>query len=149
VAPASTFSTLQQMLSPSKILGAASGIFSQSKDEPNVQTASDNVPSVKTETTSQVPSSSATTTSPRPFPQLAESPSKKEWVRQKNMEGASNPSIDAIMDMTGLEEVKQKVLNIKTKIDASTRQNASLKQECFNVVLLGNPGTGRCSRFDI
>ena len=101
---------------------------------------------VKAETTSQMPSSSAT---PKPFPKLAESPSKKEWLRQNNMEGASNRSIDAIMDMTGLEEVKKKVLNIKTKIDASKRQNASLKQERFNAVLLGNPGTGGCSRLDI
>ena len=97
------------------------------------------LPRVKAETTIQMPSSSAP---PKPFPKLTESPSRKEWLRHCNMEGASNPSIDAIMDMTGLEEVKKKVLNIKIKIDVSKRQNASLKQERFNAVLLGNPGTG-------
>ena len=106
------------------------------------------LPPVKAETTSQILSSSAPPTR-KPFPKLAESPSKKEWSRQKNMEGASNTSIDAIMNMTGLEEVKKKVLNIKTKIDVSLRQNASLKQERFNAVLLGNSGTGECSRLHI
>jgi hypothetical protein len=171
---ASTLSKLQQMLpSPSNLLATASSMLSRSIDGRDVQTpdnASSNssLPPVKAETTSQMPSSSdgrdvktssnnslqaetSQTTnqmpsSPKPFPKLAESPSKKEWLRQKNMEGASNPSIDAIMDMTGLEEVKKKVLNIKTKIDVSKRQNASLKQERFNAVLLGNPGTGGCFR---
>jgi replication-associated recombination protein RarA len=46
------------------------------------------------------------------------------------------------MDMTGLEAVKAQVLKIKAKIDVTKRQNTSLKDERFNVVLLGNPGTG-------
>ena len=151
----STLLKLQQMLpSPTKILASASSMLSPSTDGRDVKTSSDNassklnssLPPAKVETTSQMPSSSAP---PKPFPKLADSPSKKEWSRQKNMEGASNPSIDTIMGMTGLEEVKRKVLNIKTKIDVSIRQNASLKQERFNAVLLGNPGTGGCSRFDI
>jgi hypothetical protein len=152
----STLSTLQQMLpSPSEILATASSMLSRSTDGPgsdDVKTSSDKassnspLPPVKAETISQMPSSSA---SPKPFPNLAESPSKTEWLRQKNIEGASNPSIDAIMGMTGLEEVKKKVLNIKTKIDVNKRQNASLKQERFNAVLLGNPGTGGSSRLNI
>ena len=139
VVQTSTLSTLQQMLpSPSKIFATASSMLSRSTNS--------SLPPAKAKTTSQMPSSSAP---PKPFPKLAESLSKKEWLKQKYMEGASNPSIDAIMDMTGLEEVKKKVLNIKIKIDVSIRQNASLKQERFNAVLLGNPGTGGCSRFDI
>jgi hypothetical protein len=73
---------------------------------------------------------------------LKVSKAKEEWERQKRIEGASNSAIDAIMEMTGLESVKEKVLRIKDKIDTSKRQNASLKDERFNVVLLGNPGTG-------
>ena len=146
----STLSTLQQKLpSPSKILATASSMLSRSTDGRDVKpsSASDDASRNgslllgKAETTSQMPSSSAP---PKPFPKMAESPSKKEWSRQKSVEGASNPSVDAIMEMTGLEEVKKKVLNIKTKIDVSIRQNASLKQERFNAVLLGNPGTGGC-----
>ena len=150
-----TLSTLQQMSPPFNISATASAILSRSTDGRDIPTSPVNVPApsnsplppVKEETTNDMPPSGVV--SPKPFPQLAESPSKTEWSRQKNMEGASNPSIDAIMDMTGLEEVKKKVLDIKTKIDVSTRQNASLKNERFNAVFLGNPGTGRCSRLDI
>ena len=136
----STLSAFQQMLpSPSKI-------FASMLSRSTVGASSNSSSPAKAKTTSQMSSSSAT---PKAFPKLAESPSKKEWLTQKNMEGASNPSIDAIMDMTGLEEVKKRVLNIKIKVDLNNRQNASLKQERFNAVLLGNPGTGGCSRLDI
>ena len=60
------------------------------------------------------------------------------------MEGADNANIDAIMSMTGLEEVKAQVLKIKAKIDVSKRQGTSESDERFNVVLQGNPGTGMC-----
>jgi hypothetical protein len=70
------------------------------------------------------------------------SASRDEWQRQKDMEGANNDAIDAIMEMIGLEEVKSQVLKLKAKIDTSVRQGASLKQECFNTTFLGNPGTG-------
>lgn len=70
------------------------------------------------------------------------SPSKTEWQRQKDQENASNPAIDKIMEMIGLEEVKAKVLRIKAKVETSIRQNADLKKERLGLVLLGNPGTG-------
>jgi hypothetical protein len=65
-----------------------------------------------------------------------------EWKRQKLVEGASNPHMDAVMDMIGLEEVKRQMLGIKDKIDVVQRQGTSLKGERFNVTFLGNPGTG-------
>jgi hypothetical protein len=65
-----------------------------------------------------------------------------EWQRQKDVEGASSAAIDAVMDMIGLEDVKRQMLRIKDKIEVTQRQNTSLKDERFNVVLLGNPGTG-------
>ena len=70
------------------------------------------------------------------------SPSKTEWQRQKDQLNAVNPSIDEIMGMIGLEEVKSQVLRIKAKVDTSIRQNTDLKKERFGLVLLGNPGTG-------
>jgi hypothetical protein len=78
------------------------------------------------------------------FPPTTQSPSKMDWQRQKDMEGASNRAIDAIMDMIGLEEVKKQVLAIKAKVDVTKRQGTSLKDERFNVVMVGNPGTGTC-----
>ena len=47
------------------------------------------------------------------------------------------------MDMVGLEGVKSQVLGIKAKIDVSLRQGTDVKDERFNVSLLGNPGTGK------
>ena len=71
------------------------------------------------------------------------SPAKKEWDRQKEQENASNDAIDSLMAMTGLEQVKDKFLRIKTKIDTAVRQNITLSKERFGIVLLGNPGTGK------
>ncbi|KAF8531244.1 P-loop containing nucleoside triphosphate hydrolase protein [Gautieria morchelliformis] len=81
---------------------------------------------------------------PRASPMaLASSPSHDEWQRQKMVDGADNEHIDALMEMTGLEMVKEQVLAIKDKIDVSNRQDTSVKDERFHVVLLGNPGTGK------
>ena len=70
------------------------------------------------------------------------SAAKEEWERQKRVENAVNPPIDAIMAMTGLEDVKKQVLKIKSKVDTSIRQGTDLKGERFNIAMLGNPGTG-------
>jgi hypothetical protein len=127
---ASTLLTLQQMLpSPSKILATASNLlFGSTTDRRDVKTSSDNassnssLPTANAETTSQMPSSSAP---PKPLPKLAESLSKKE----ENMEGASNPWIDTIMGMTrtGLDEVKNKILNIKTKTEPPQDASKAIK----------------------
>ncbi|KFZ12367.1 hypothetical protein V502_07117, partial [Pseudogymnoascus sp. VKM F-4520 (FW-2644)] len=71
------------------------------------------------------------------------SASKTEWQRQKDQENASNPAIDKIMEMIGLEEVKSQILRIKSKVDTSIRQGTDLKNERLGLVLLGNPGTGK------
>jgi hypothetical protein len=70
------------------------------------------------------------------------SAARERWQRQKDLEGASNDAIDAIMAMTGLEEVKEQVLRIKDKVETSQLQGSSVKSERFNVCMLGNPGTG-------
>jgi hypothetical protein len=71
---------------------------------------------------------------------------ENEWRRQKEVEGANSAAIDAVMDMIGLEDVKRQMLRIKDKIEVTHRQNASLKDERFNIVLLGNPGTGETDK---
>lgn len=45
------------------------------------------------------------------------------------------------MGMIGLEDVKQKFLSVKAKVDTTIRQGVSLKGERFGAALLGNPGT--------
>ncbi|KXT13193.1 hypothetical protein AC579_7905 [Pseudocercospora musae] len=67
----------------------------------------------------------------------------QEWERQKALEGASNSALDGLMDMIGLEEVKEQFLEIKSKIDLLVRQGLSIEKERFGAVLLGNPGTGK------
>lgn len=73
----------------------------------------------------------------------APSDSEIEWARQKSTLSESNETLDSIMSMIGLEQVKEQVLVIKAGIEAKKRQNASFKQERFSTVLLGNPGTGK------
>ncbi|KJA27918.1 hypothetical protein HYPSUDRAFT_51406 [Hypholoma sublateritium FD-334 SS-4] len=82
----------------------------------------------------------------KPFMPLKPSPSKQEWQRLQKAEHTAHTdcdAINAIMDMTGLEAIKEQVLKVKARIDTSRRQRASLRYECFNVVFLGNPGTGK------
>lgn len=79
---------------------------------------------------------------PRPNLQSA---ARDKWEYQKRVEGVKNDAIDKIMDMTGLEEVKEQILRIKAKIDTMKRQHVALDKERFNLVLLGNPGTGEVS----
>ncbi|KAH7014058.1 P-loop containing nucleoside triphosphate hydrolase protein [Macrophomina phaseolina] len=73
----------------------------------------------------------------------AESQSEKEWDRQKRVEGASNDAIDALMRLTGLEDVKAKFLCIKAQMETSARQGVDVKRERLGIVMLGNPGTGK------
>ncbi|KAI0954385.1 hypothetical protein AcV7_007636 [Taiwanofungus camphoratus] len=91
---------------------------------------------VQSQTKVTLPGTPDATTSQPP------SKAEQEWERQKLMEGASNDSIDSIMNMTGLEDVKAQILQVKNKIDVARRQNISLKER-YNIVLLGNPGTGK------
>ncbi|KAI0107176.1 P-loop containing nucleoside triphosphate hydrolase protein [Nemania sp. FL0031] len=89
----------------------------------------------KTITTPKLPASKPTT--PK------KSASELEWERQKRIEGASNDAIDDLMALTGLEEVKEKFLDIKSKIETVARQGIDMKKERMGMVMLGNPGTGK------
>jgi len=80
--------------------------------------------------------------SPEKTEKKKESEVRSEWQRRKDTDGVSNPHIDAIMEMIGLEPVKEQVLKIMDKVDTTVRQGTSLSKERFNAVLLGNPGTG-------
>ncbi|KAF2837532.1 P-loop containing nucleoside triphosphate hydrolase protein [Patellaria atrata CBS 101060] len=75
--------------------------------------------------------------------QPSSSTASKEWLYQKEFEGASNEALDDLMKMIGLEDVKEKFLSIKSKVDTALRQNINLKDERFGAALLGNPGTGK------
>ncbi|RYP20847.1 hypothetical protein DL765_002581 [Monosporascus sp. GIB2] len=66
-----------------------------------------------------------------------------DWEHYKEFEGARNDALDELMDMIGLEEVKQSFVEVKSKVDTKLRQNVPLASERFSCSLLGNPGTGK------
>lgn len=97
--------------------------------------------------TPKPPASKPSQHQPPPSTAVPPSPPKKstselEWERQKRVEGASNNAIDDLMALTGLEEVKEKFLDIKAKIETVARQGIDMKKERMGMVMLGNPGTG-------
>lgn len=71
------------------------------------------------------------------------SPAELEWERQKTIESQSNGAIDKLMNMVGLEQVKQHVLDIKGQIEIQKRQGVDMARKRFHVAFLGNPGTGK------
>ncbi|KAK8224372.1 putative nonsense-mediated mRNA decay protein [Phyllosticta capitalensis] len=73
---------------------------------------------------------------------LTPSAAKADWEHQKQFEGASNEALDELMDMIGLENLKEDFLAIKTKIDTAVRQGVEMNKERFGTALLRNPGTG-------
>lgn len=75
-----------------------------------------------------------------------ESASTIEWERQKRVEGDKNAALDDLMALSGLEEVKEKFLDIKAKIETTARQDIDVKKERMGMVMLGNPGTGMMTR---
>ncbi|KAK3897515.1 helicase required for RNAi-mediated heterochromatin assembly 1, partial [Staphylotrichum tortipilum] len=68
---------------------------------------------------------------------------RAEWETMKQCEGAISKPLDDLMEMIGLEAVKQQFLDVKCKVDTSLRQGLSLASERFSCCMLGNPGTGK------
>lgn len=73
---------------------------------------------------------------------LGSTGAKAEWEAAK-ANGANNDALDKLMDLIGLEAVKDEFLSIQASIDAKIRQGVSLSEERFSCSLLGNPGTGK------
>lgn len=71
------------------------------------------------------------------------SPSKDEWNYQKRFLNARSDEIDTLMEMIGLESVKDKFLAVKAKVDVSISQDVKLNTDRFGTVFMGNPGTGK------
>ncbi|KAG2151638.1 P-loop containing nucleoside triphosphate hydrolase protein [Suillus bovinus] len=78
-----------------------------------------------------------------PMNAVPTSAAHQDWLHQKQVNGEKNSAIDGIMELTGLEDVKAQVLRIKAHIDLMKRQGVPLNKERLNLVLLGNPGTGK------
>lgn len=72
-----------------------------------------------------------------------ESPSRLEWIRQKTVEKAENKYLDRLMSLPGLEETKAFFLHAKSMVEAAARREIDLKNVNFDVVFMGNEGTGK------
>ncbi|QYT02399.1 hypothetical protein H0G86_009402 [Trichoderma simmonsii] len=72
-----------------------------------------------------------------------ESFAKEDWMRQKEKLGEKNEALDKVMEMVGLESSKMAFLEVKAMIDASRSRQGKLRRQDLNLVLVGNPGTGK------
>merc|ERR1712000_59629 len=72
-----------------------------------------------------------------------ESPSRKEWLRLKTVEFASNKYLDRLMSLPGLEETKAMFLHARAKIKAAQRRDTKLSRDNFDAVFAGNQGVGK------
>jgi hypothetical protein len=72
----------------------------------------------------------------------AASDAQTEWDFLKQSDGAHSQPLDDLMEMIGLEDVKQEFLTVKSNVDTALRQDVSMASERFSCSMLGNPGTG-------
>lgn len=98
----------------------------------------------KFNTTSNSPSTSTKSSTKDIDPGSAQ----EEWEDLKREERASNTTLDALMGMVGLEDVKRAFLTLKGRVDTATRQCIPMESERFGCTLLGNPGTGEPLRIN-
>ena len=68
---------------------------------------------------------------------------KKQWEYLKRFKGADNEALNDLMNMVGLEDVKDNFLAIKSEVDTAVRQGLDMSNKRFRASLLGNPGTGK------
>ncbi|KAG8424327.1 hypothetical protein J3458_001129 [Metarhizium acridum] len=71
------------------------------------------------------------------------SQAQQEWEWLKEHGEPSNEALNKLMDLIGLETVKEEFLAVKSNIDTKIRQELSLSEERLSCSLLGNPGTGK------
>ncbi|KFA78364.1 hypothetical protein S40288_09971, partial [Stachybotrys chartarum IBT 40288] len=64
------------------------------------------------------------------------------WERMKK-HGEESDSLDRLMALVGLENVKLQFLKIKATIDAARRRRGWLRRQDLNIAFMGNPGTGK------
>ena len=66
---------------------------------------------------------------------------RKDW-QLRGFDASSNKALDDLMNMTGLDDVKSKILYIKKRVETLRSQELGLQQEQLGLIMAGNPGTG-------
>ncbi|CCC05205.1 unnamed protein product [Sordaria macrospora k-hell] len=74
---------------------------------------------------------------------LSDEQIREQTLEQRRQELAGSQGCRDTCTGTRLEEVKQKFLDIKSKVDTAVRQGISLSKERYSCSMLGNPGTGK------
>ncbi|KAK4060950.1 hypothetical protein Trihar35433_9875 [Trichoderma harzianum] len=74
---------------------------------------------------------------------FADSPMKEVWELQKRKLGQANETMDKVVDMIGIDHIKAAFLEIKAMIDTARSRREHLRKHDLNLVLTGNPGTGK------
>lgn len=82
---------------------------------------------------------------PKQATENASSGAQAEWELEKS-QGARNSALDKLMDLIGLEAIKDEFLSVHESVTSSLRQGLSLSEDRFSCSLLGNPGTGELAR---
>ena len=72
-----------------------------------------------------------------------DSPSRKEWLRQKREEKQENKHLDRAMSIVGHEDVKAYFLYVKDRVEVAKRWREDLSQLKFDLILHGNRGIGK------
>jgi SpoVK/Ycf46/Vps4 family AAA+-type ATPase len=80
---------------------------------------------------------------PKKEPTRTTSAAQNDWEYQKKFMNAQVSEVDRLMQMIGLESVKEKFLSIKANVDVAVRQGVDLNKNRYGTILLGNPGTGK------
>eukprot|EP00899_Mesostigma_viride_P022218 jgi/Mesvir1/3180/Mv16338-RA.1 len=68
---------------------------------------------------------------------------RTKWQQLVARNGCPIPAVNELMQLTGLEPIKEEFLAIYNWAVIAKRRGESLQDKRLNVVLLGNPGTGK------
>ncbi|OPB46176.1 hypothetical protein A0O28_0062970 [Trichoderma guizhouense] len=74
---------------------------------------------------------------------FADSPMREVWELQKRKLDQTNETMDKVVDMIGIDHIKAAFLEIKGKIDTARSRREHLRKHDLNIILTGNPGTGK------
>jgi hypothetical protein len=69
----------------------------------------------------------------------------KRPKKEKKKAEIGEKAMDEIKEMVGLDNVKEHIQKIASRIETSKRQGADLKKERFGTVFIGSPGTGKAA----
>ena len=74
---------------------------------------------------------------------IDDSPSRKEWLRQKRERGEENKYLDQVMSMVGHEDIKAHFLLVKERYEMAKRWGDDLDPLNYDLVFQGKGGTGK------